>query len=913
MSYSHVEYTYVDQLSYSIPFEYLSKDTVHLYVNDIQMPDEDITWISDYLISVSTVLEVDDVIRLQRDSSITASIVDYQAGSVLTESNLDIANTQQLYLQQETRDLLLDQEVDPAHDHDERYYTEAEIEDRLSGVSLEVHYHDNLYYRKFELDFYLDSDYYDKVEMNTLLAGKSDTGHTHIIAWSSITNKPILEQPTQDGTFLDNTGHYSVPATSGNSDWNSTSGSSKILNRPDTFNGTGDPAAAGDLILLDANAKLPALDASNLTNIDMDQLVNIDATIVPGVDLVSGDANLYLNQTGVFSAAGSGGGENNVQADWTQTATGHDSYILHKPTLGTAALVNTESTLTASSNVPLSSAVLSTLANYYTETEADALFSLATHLHTGTYSAAGHNHDTAYSSISHAHATLYSAISHTHSGVYLEAHPNISAAVSSVNSGGTVIQDIVLDSNGHITGLIAHPLTIADLGLTSSTANINTVSSSSTAKNSHTHGDLYYTESEVDTLIAGVSASTHPTIPGANAETINNSNAYVIQDISTDANGHVTNIGSHELTLANLGVGATAGNIDTVSITNTSKNGHTHGDLYYTETEVDALFSTLGSAANKAFQLIITNTDLALPTSKAVIDYLGAYSLTSHTHTGTYLEAHPNIAGASSSDNSGTTFIQDLVFDSDGHTTGVTTSTLTLTSLGVTAPASMLNTVALTNNSKNGHTHDDHYYTETEIDNQFALLKSSTTKDFQTALTDVDTHLPTGSAVIDYLGSYYTKTEADARYSQLAHTHDTRYYTETEVDNLFSALGSAAHKAFQSAITNTDLALPTSGAVIDYLGSYYTKTEADAKYSLLTHDHDSDYLAKDALERVKADTAATSWEWKSGTSTVMTVEDDGHLWAKKFSFNEGSGLYLGGGNLYFYKHSTGTFHQIAFV
>ena len=39
------------------------------------------------------------------------------------------------------------------------------------------------------------------------------------------------------------------------------------------------------------------------------------------------------------------------------------------------------------------------------------------------------------------------------SSTYLTAHPNISAASSSDNSGNTFIQDITLDSNGHITGL----------------------------------------------------------------------------------------------------------------------------------------------------------------------------------------------------------------------------------------------------------------------------------------------------------------------------------------------------------------------------------------------------------------------------------------------------------------------------
>lgn len=40
-------------------------------------------------------------------------------------------------------------------------------------------------------------------------------------------------------------------------------------------------------------------------------------------------------------------------------------------------------------------------------------------------------------------------------GRYLTAHPNITAASSVNNSGNTYIQDVTLDSNGHVTGLVS--------------------------------------------------------------------------------------------------------------------------------------------------------------------------------------------------------------------------------------------------------------------------------------------------------------------------------------------------------------------------------------------------------------------------------------------------------------------------
>ena len=55
-----------------------------------------------------------------------------------------------------------------------------------------------------------------------------------------------------------------------------------------------------------------------------------------------------------------------------------------------------------------------------------------------------------------------------------------------------------------------------------------------------------------------------------------------------------------------------------------------------------------------------------------------AYGWGDHSSQG-YLTAHPSISAASSSDNSGRTYIQDITLDSNGHVTGITTATETVT------------------------------------------------------------------------------------------------------------------------------------------------------------------------------------------------------------------------------------------
>jgi hypothetical protein len=73
-----------------------------------------------------------------------------------------------------------------SHNHDDRYFTETESDNRFAPLS---HTHDDRYYTESEVTTFLagksdvghthDSRYYTESEVNSLLAGKSDVGHTH--------------------------------------------------------------------------------------------------------------------------------------------------------------------------------------------------------------------------------------------------------------------------------------------------------------------------------------------------------------------------------------------------------------------------------------------------------------------------------------------------------------------------------------------------------------------------------------------------------------------------------------------------------------------------------------------------------------------------------------------------------------
>lgn len=75
------------------------------------------------------------------------------------------------------------------HAHDGRYYTESEVDTKLSGKSDVGHAHDDRYYTESEIDTKLngksntghnhDDRYYTESEIDTKLNGKSNTNHTH--------------------------------------------------------------------------------------------------------------------------------------------------------------------------------------------------------------------------------------------------------------------------------------------------------------------------------------------------------------------------------------------------------------------------------------------------------------------------------------------------------------------------------------------------------------------------------------------------------------------------------------------------------------------------------------------------------------------------------------------------------------
>ena len=250
---------------------------------------------------------------------------------------------------------------------------------------------------------------------------------------------------------------------------------------------------------------------------------------------------------------------------------------------------------------------------------------------------------------------------------YLTSHPSISAASDSNNSGRTYLQDLLLDSNGHVTGITTATETVTDTNTTytaGSGLQLNgTVFEALTATTSGS-GITILTNtinSDQDKALTPKSVNdagyltAHPSISAASSS--NNSSRTYIQDILLDSNGHVTGI-------------ATAA--ETVTDTNTT---YTAGSgLQLNSTTFDALTASTSASGITTLTNTIDSTQTKALTPKAVND-------------AGYLTAHPNISAASSSNNSSRTYIQDVLLDSNGHVTGIATAAETVTDTNTTYTA----------------------------------------------------------------------------------------------------------------------------------------------------------------------------------------------------------------------------------
>jgi len=293
----------------------------------------------------------------------------------------------------------------------------------------------------------------------------------------------------------------------------------------------------------------------------------------------------------------------------------------------------------------------------------------------------------------------------TNDSGYLTAHPSVTAASSSNNSGRTYIQDILLDGFGHITGITTATETVVDtndfinnvvlLGTTlrftgTGGAFSGDIDLSAFLDNTNYYvtggtfntgtGNLRLTRNDggnIDISLEGRYLTAHPSVSAASSS--NNSGRTYIQDILLDSFGHITGITTATETVTDTFTTGATFNTSNGVITFTNNNG---GGTF--TVDIDGRFLTSYTEVDTLEDVVSRNGITSLPITAASFITQGASSSQFVKGDGTldsntYLTAHPSVSAASSSNNSGRTYIQDILLDSFGHITGITTATETVT------------------------------------------------------------------------------------------------------------------------------------------------------------------------------------------------------------------------------------------
>jgi len=188
------------------------------------------------------------------------------------------------------------------------------------------------------------------------------------------------------------------------------------------------------------------------------------------------------------------------------------------------------------------------------------------------------------------------------------AHENITAATSANNSGNTFIQDVTVDGNGHVTGLVSTAVSSLDnyqFWRISDGTTTETINSQDTLTITG-GGDVTATYTALTNTMEVAFTETYTAHENITAATsINGSGISFIQDVTVDGNGHVTGLASATIRSATTtltGVVELATDTEASAGTDTTRAVTASGVEQF-RADREAVFTISGDATTTAFAL----------------------------------------------------------------------------------------------------------------------------------------------------------------------------------------------------------------------------------------------------------------------------------------------------------------------